>query len=170
MDLVMVGHSERRHGFGESNEMENRKVKKALEYGFTTLLCVGETLEEKQVGVSAEILRIQLKIGLHGVGRDKVSKIWIAYEPVWSIGVNGTPASADYAEEMHNVIRECLAEIFGEEGKEIPVLYGGSVNSENGSVLISQPDIDGLFTTRTAFQIEKFVKIIKDAIKERNSL
>ena len=104
------------------------------------------------------------------MGRDKVSKIWIAYEPVWSIGVNGTPASADYAEEMHNVIRECLAEIFGEEGKEIPVLYGGSVNSENGSVLISQPDIDGLFTTRTAFQIEKFVKIIKDAIKERNSL
>ena len=170
MDLVMVGHSERRHGFGESNEMENRKVKKALEYGFTTLLCVGETLEEKQVGVSAEILRIQLKIGLHGVGRDKVSKIWIAYEPVWSIGVNGTPASADYAEEMHNVIRECLAEIFGEDGKEIPVLYGGSVNSENGSVLISQPEIDGLFTTRTAFQIEKFVKIIKDAIKERNSL
>lgn len=170
MDLVMVGHSERRHGFGESDKMENRKVKKALEYGFTTLLCVGETLEEKEFGVSAEILRTQLKIGLHGVGGDKISKIWIAYEPVWSIGVNGTPASADYAEAMHKVIRECLTGIFGEKGKDIPILYGGSVNSENSSALISQPDIDGLFTTRTAFQIEKFIKIIKDAIKERNSL
>ncbi len=166
LDLVMVGHSERRHGFGESNEMENKKVKKALEYGFTTLLCVGETLEEKGVGVSAEILRTQLKIGLHGVDKDKISKIWIAYEPVWSIGASGIPASADYAEAMHKVIKECLTEIFGEKGKEIPVLYGGSVNSENGSVLISQPHIDGLFTTRTAFQIHKFVKIIKDAIRE----
>lgn len=170
LDLVMVGHSERRHGFGESSEMENRKIKKALEYGFTALLCVGETLKEKEFGVSAEILRTQLKIGLHGVGEDNVSKIWIAYEPVWSIGVSGTPASADYAEAMHKVIKECLAEIFGKKGKEIPVLYGGSVNSENGGILISQPHIDGLFTTRTAFQIEKFVKIIKDAIKERNSL
>ena len=126
----------------------------------------GETLEEKGVGVSAEILRTQLKIGLHGVDKDKISKIWIAYEPVWSIGASGIPASADYAEAMHKVIKECLTEIFGEKGKEIPVLYGGSVNSENGSVLISQPHIDGLFTTRTAFQIHKFVKIIKDAIRE----
>lgn len=166
LDLVMVGHSERRHGFGESNETENRKVKKALEYGFTTLLCVGETLEEKEFGVSGEILRTQLKIGLNKVEKDQISKIWIAYEPVWSIGVNGTPASADYAEEMHRVIKDCLAELFGEEGREIPVLYGGSVNSENSSTLISQPHIDGLFTTRTAFQIDKFVKIIEDAARE----
>ncbi len=166
LDLVMIGHSERRHGFGESNEMENKKVRKALEYGFTTLLCVGETLEEKNFGISAETLRAQLKVGFYGVPKEQVSKIWVAYEPVWSIGVNGTPAPVDYAEAMHKVIKDCLVEIFGEEGAEIPVLYGGSVNPDNGNSLIKQPDIDGLFTTRTAFQIDKFVNIIKHAMDE----
>lgn len=164
LDLVMIGHSERRHGFGESDYTENKKVLKALASGFTTLLCVGETAQEKEFGISAEVLRTQLKVGLHGVSPEYVGKIWIAYEPVWSIGVNGTPAPVEYAEEMHHVIKDCLAELFGEKGREIPALYGGSVNPQNSNALIVQPDIDGLFTTRTAFQVESFAKLIDDAI------
>lgn len=164
LDLVMVGHSERRHGFGESDYTENKKVKKALDCGFTALLCVGETAQEKEFGISAEVLRTQLKVGLHGVAKEQIDRVWIAYEPVWSIGVNGTPAPVDYAEEMHKVIKDCLEEMFGKEGREIPALYGGSVNPDNSNALIVQPDIDGLFTTRTAFQVDKFTKLIKDAI------
>lgn len=166
LDLVMVGHSERRHGFGESNETENKKVKKALEYGFTTLLAVGETKEEKNFGVGVEVLRTQLKTGLHDISpKDAAEKIWIAYEPVWSIGTGGTPAPVEYAREMHHEIRSCLVELFGAEGNEIPILYGGSVNAQNGSALITQPDINGLFTTRTAFQVDTFAKLIRDAVE-----
>ena len=131
LDLVMIGHSERRHVFGETDVEENKKVKAALDHGFTALLCIGETGEEKEFGISPEVLRTQLKIGFHGVPVSQVPKIWVAYEPVWSIGVNGTPATADYAEEMHKVIKACLREIFGEAGDDIPVLYGGSVNPGN---------------------------------------
>ena len=146
LDLVMIGHSERRHVFGETDVEENKKVKAALNHGFTTLLCIGETAEEKNFGISAE-----------------VPNIWVAYEPVWSIGVNGTPASADYAEEMHKVIKGCLEEIFGDAAKDIPVLYGGSVNPGNANELIVQPSIDGLFTGRAAWQADKFDKLIRDA-------
>jgi triosephosphate isomerase len=163
LELVMIGHSERRHVFGETDAAENRKVKAALNHGFTALLCIGETGEEKDYGISAEVLRTQLKVGFHDVPVDQTGKIWVAYEPVWSIGVNGTPASADYAEEMHKVIKGCLSEIFGEAGKEIPVLYGGSVNPSNANELIVQPSIDGLFTGRAAWQADKFDKLIRDA-------
>ncbi|MGN0412662.1 MAG: triose-phosphate isomerase [Lachnospiraceae bacterium] len=168
LDLVMVGHSERRHTFGEDDYTENKKVLKGLEHGFTVLLAVGETAQEKEYGISKEVLRTQLKIGLHGVNKDQINKIWIAYEPVWSIGVNGIPAPVEYAEKMHKTIKDCLVELFGDEGCEIPVLYGGSVNPDNSNALIVQPDIDGLFTTRTAFQVEKFAKLISDAIEACN--
>ena len=165
IDLVMAGHSERRHEFNESSEMENRKIKKALSFGFTALLCIGETAQEKKYGISAEILRTQLKIGLYGVTPEEIQRLWIAYEPVWSIGVHGTPAPVEYAEEMHAVIKNCLEELYGPEGRKVPVLYGGSVNPGNSNDLILQPDIDGLFTTRTAFQVDAFAKLIKDAIQ-----
>lgn len=162
LDLVMIGHSERRHVFGETDDKENLKVKSALNHGFTTLLCIGETAEEKQYGISAEVLCAQLKIGFHDVSAENVSKIWVAYEPVWSIGVNGTPASAEYAEEMHQVIKKCLTEIFGDESKQIPVLYGGSVNSGNANELIVQDSIDGLFIGRSAWQADAFDKLIRE--------
>ena len=139
------------------------KVKAALNHGFTTLLCIGETAEEKDFGISAEVLRTQLKIGFHDVPVSQVPNIWVAYEPVWSIGVNGTPASADYAEKMHKVIKACLREIFGDVADEIPVLYGGSVNPGNANELIVQPSIDGLFTGRAAWQADNFDKLIRDA-------
>lgn len=163
LDLVMIGHSERRHIFGETDPEENKKVKAALSHGFTTLLCIGETADEKNFGISPEVLRTQLKIGFHDVPVSQVPNIWVAYEPVWSIGVNGTPASADYAEEMHKVIKSCLHEIFGEASETIPVLYGGSVNPGNANELIVQPSIDGLFTGRAAWQADKFNKLIRDA-------
>lgn len=161
IDLVMIGHSERRHVFGESDFIENRKVKTSLEHGFTTLLCIGETQEEKEYGISDEVLRTQLKIGLHGVTDEKIGKIWVAYEPVWSIGVNGTPASAEYAEEKHKVIKAVLQEIFKGKAGEIPVLYGGSVNQDNAEQLIVQPSIDGLFTGRAAWQADAFDRLIR---------
>lgn len=164
IDLVMVGHSERRHVFAESDFMENRKVKTSLEHGFTTLLCIGETQEEKEYDISNEVLRTQLKIGLHGVTDEKVGKIWVAYEPVWSIGVNGTPAGAEYAEEKHKVIKAVLQEMFKEKAGEIPVLYGGSVNQDNAEQLIVQPSIDGLFTGRAAWQADAFDRLIRRAM------
>ena len=169
LDLVMIGHSERRHVFGESDVEENKKVKAALSHGFKTLLCIGETAEQKEYGISAETLRSQLKIGFYGVSPEECKNIWVAYEPVWSIGVNGTPATADYAERMHKEIKNCLVELFGEEGREIPALYGGSVNPGNAEELIVQPSIDGLFVGRAAWQADKFNDLIHMAKKKYES-
>ncbi|GEM_PF-6586933 len=134
-------------------------------YGFTALLCIGETKEQKDYGISAEVLRAKLKIGLHDIPMDRTDKIWIAYEPVWSIGVNVTPASPEYAESMHKIIRETLTELFREKASQIPVLYGGSVNSQNADSLIVQPSIDGLFTGRAAWDADKFDIVIRNAVK-----
>lgn len=169
MDLVMVGHSERRHVFRETDEEENLKVKCALDHGMRALLCIGETMEQKQYGISPEILRMQMKIGLHGIDPGFADRIWVAYEPVWSIGVNGIPASADYAGQMHEVMKECLHEIFGSAGDQIPCLYGGSVNPSNAEELIVQDSIDGLFVGRSAWQADRFDTLIRDALKAARS-
>ncbi len=165
LDLVMIGHSERRHVFGETDTEENKKVRSALKHGFIALLCIGETLEEKNFGISEEALRMQLKIGLHGVPASQLPRLWIAYEPVWAIGVNGVPATAEYAEAMHGVIKKCMKELYGNESKKVPVLYGGSVNPENADELIVQPSIDGLFTGRSAWNADAFDKLIRNALK-----
>lgn len=165
IQLAMIGHSERRHIFGENNFQENLKVQCALNHGMTALLCVGETLEEKNYGISDEVLRTQLKIGLHQINTAMLSKLWIAYEPVWAIGVNGIPATTEYAEEKHITIKKCLEELFQEKGRDIPVLYGGSVNPENANELIIQPSIDGLFTGRSAWDANAFNQLIRNAKK-----
>ena len=165
LDLVMIGHSERRHVFGESDVEENKKVKAALSHGFKTLLCIGETAEQKEYGISAETLRSHLKIGIYCLSHEECKKISVPYEPVWSSGVNRTPASADYAEAMHKEIKTALYEIFGEKSEEIPVLYGGSVNPGNAESLIVQPSIDGLFVGRAAWDADKFDTLIRDAMK-----
>lgn len=162
--LVMIGHSERRHLFGETDIQENKKVLCALQHGFQTLLCIGETAEDKEYGVSAETLRTQLKIGFNNVKASQLSHIWVAYEPVWSIGVNGTPATADYAEQMHQVIKICLKEIFGNAAEQIPVLYGGSVNPLNAEELIVQPSVDGLYVGRSGWKADEFEQLIRKAM------
>lgn len=163
--LVMAGHSERRHILGETDEQENKKVKCALEHNFTALLCIGETETEKAYGISDEVLRKQLKIGLKGIDPQQTKKLWIAYEPVWAIGVNGKPASKEYAMEKHRVIKETLAKLFGREaGMRIPVLYGGSVNLQNAEELIKCAGIDGLFIGRSAWDAKNFYEIIKKVL------
>ena len=161
LDLVMIGHSERRHTFRETDYEENLKVLSALSHGFTALLCIGETEQEKEFGVSEEVLRSQIKIGLHGVTAEQLSKVWIAYEPVWSIGVNGTPATPEYAAHMHKMMRETMISLFGEAGAEVPLLYGGSVNPGNAESLIVLPNVDGLFVGRAAWNAEAFNTLIR---------
>lgn len=167
--IAMIGHSERRHIFRENDLEENLKIRCSLRHGFTTLLCIGETEEEKEKNISDEVLKEQLKIGLYKVAKEQAHGLWIAYEPVWAIGVNGKPASKQYASEKHKVIKQTLNEIFGEElGEKIPVLYGGSVNNENAEELISMEGIDGLFIGRSAWDADNFNKIIRKVMKIRN--
>lgn len=162
VEIVEIGHSERRHVLGETDEMENKKVLCALENGFRPLLCIGETAEQKRDGIADEILRIQLKRGLRGVSAAQAAeRLLIAYEPVWAIGAGGTPATREYAGEKHGVIHAALCELFGAEcGGQIPVLYGGSVNAENAVGLAKTPGIDGLFIGRSAWVAKSFYGII----------
>jgi len=164
-EIVQIGHAERRNIFKETDTEENKKVLCALKHGFTPLLCIGERREEKEKKIADEILRIQLKIGLNQVTPEQSKRVLIAYEPVWAIGVEGTPASKEYADERHKVIKQTLMELFGHNiGKDIPVLYGGSVNNQNAPELISMPHIDGLFIGRSAWDAENFNKIIRQVL------
>jgi triosephosphate isomerase len=130
----------------------------------TPLLCIGETLEQKEYGTSEEVLRTQIKIGLHGVCREDVSRIWLAYEPVWAIGVNGIPATREYASANHLLIKRTLQELFGEAGEAVPVLYGGSVHRDNADAYIEMPGIDGLFIGRAAWDADRFNDIIRSVL------
>lgn len=165
VDLVMVGHSERRHIFDESDEEINKKVLSAIEHGFTALMCIGETQDDKIGGTSDETLRLQLKRGLQNVTKVQAPNLWIAYEPVWAIGESGKPASETYANTKHKVIKQCLNELFGESiGRQIPILYGGSVNNLNAPELAKMDNIDGLFIGRSAWNAKNFNQIIRHVL------
>ncbi|TAH74809.1 MAG: triose-phosphate isomerase [Anaerolineaceae bacterium] len=165
INIIEIGHSERRHIMGETDEIEKKKVSAALRHGFTPLLCIGETLEQKNYKISDEILKIQLKVGLNEVTEQEAKSIWIAYEPVWAIGVNGIPADEGYANEKHGIIKDTLIAMFGKDiGSDIPVLYGGSVNPQNAEPLIKEENIDGLFIGRSAWQADNFYKIIQSVL------
>ena len=166
VNLIELGHSERRHVLGETDEMVNRKVLCALRHGMTALLCIGETGEEKERGLSDEVLHTQLKAGLYTAQLQDADQLWVAYEPVWAIGESGVPATREYAEERHSTIRRTLVELFGEElGGAIPILYGGSVNPQNAAGLIRMDHIDGLFIGRSAWDAQKFNAIIRDVLR-----
>jgi L-erythrulose 1-phosphate isomerase len=157
VDLVLLGHAERRRYFHETDIELNRKVLAALAAGLRVLLAVGETAEERAFRVSAETVLRQLRIGLHGVPPEHLGKIQIAYEPVWSIGAGGTPASPEDVEPIAKVIRSGCADLFAAPGGEIPILYGGSVNPSNAGTFTALPDIDGLFVGRAAWTVEGFI-------------
>jgi len=140
---VIVGHSERRDYFKEDDALLNKKVKKALEAGLTPILCCGETLEQREMGVTMDWIRLQIKSDLTGVTADQVKGMVIAYEPIWAIGT-GKTATTEQAEEVCKGIRDCIAEIYDEATAEaVRIQYGGSVNAGNAAELFAQPDIDG---------------------------
>ena len=168
VDLVMIGHSERRHVLLETDEMERRKVACALRHGITPLLCIGETGAQKDMGISDEVLASQVKIALHGLTAEQAAMVRIAYEPVWAIGVGGVPATAEYAALRHEHIRATLRELYGETtAARIPLLYGGSVNRDNAVELSRMPEIDGLFIGRSAWDADNFNWIIRAVLAER---
>jgi triosephosphate isomerase len=161
IDIVEIGHSERRQWFGETDFTVNKKVLAGLRHNLITLICIGETMQDKTLGINVERLRQQVKIALHGVSEDRLHNVWIAYEPVWAIGESGTPATPEYASSMHGVLRQVLKELYPKEAASIPLLYGGSVNSSNAKALIVQPEIDGLFIGRAAWDAASFNSLIR---------
>lgn len=165
-DLVLIGHSERRHQFFETDEMERKKVRCALDHELTALLCIGETEEEKDAGKADEVLCSQLQLGFADVGQQETAMLWVAYEPVWAIGTTGKPISFGYADEKLHVIREALCSLFGESGADIPIFYGGSVNSQNACELSKCRDINGLFIGRSAWDADQFNMLIREVIAE----
>jgi len=161
IDIIELGHSERRQYYNETDFTVNKKVIAALKYEFTPLICVGEKLEDKEYGISKEVLAKQVKLALDGVLKNQVSKIWIAYEPVWAIGEQGIPAEPGYIGEIHTYIRNVLKELYGEKsGNIVPILYGGSVNIDNCVDFIKQPNVDGLFIGRSAWDAKSFHNIM----------
>lgn len=140
---VIIGHSERREYFGESDETVNKKVLKAFEHGITPIVCCGETLEQREQGVTIDFIRQQIKIAFLDVTADQAKKAVIAYEPIWAIGT-GKVASSAQAQEVCKAIRQCIAEIYDDAtANEIRIQYGGSVSADSAAELFSQDDIDG---------------------------
>ena len=140
---VIIGHSERREYFKEDDAFLNKKVLKALEHGLIPILCCGESLEQRESGVTLDWIRLQIKSDLQGVTAEQAAGIVIAYEPIWAIGT-GKTATSDQAEEVCKAIRDCIAEIYDtDSGEKIRIQYGGSMNAGNCKELLAKPDIDG---------------------------
>ncbi len=156
--MVELGHSERRANFGETDETVALKVATALRHGLTPLICIGETAAEKADGRADEVLDHQVRMALSSVPADyRQSTVLLVYEPVWSIGEGGTPATAAYAGERHAAIARVAQETLG---RPVPCLYGGSVNAGNCRDYVDQPGIDGLFIGRSAWQADGYLKIV----------
>jgi triosephosphate isomerase len=163
VDLVLVGHSERRHVFGENDELLNRKIRRALEFGLQPVLCVGETLQERDNGSTMDRIGTQLMSGLAGIEPRSAQQVIVAYEPVWAIGT-GRTATPEQAQEVHAAIRAMLREMLP-EAESVRILYGGSVKPENSGDLLSQPDIDGALVGGASLRVEPFSAIIRSAIR-----
>lgn len=158
LDLVELGHSERRAHFGETNETVGLKTATAIRHGLIPLICIGETLAERQAGHADAVLKAQVCGALGRLtGDHKTAPILLAYEPVWAIGADGRPASSGYAEARHKEIGQIAFDMLG---RRVPCLYGGSVNPANCQDLIQCPHIDGLFIGRAAWSVEGYLDIL----------
>ena len=158
---VIIGHSERRQFFGETNQSVNRKVKAALKFSLTSIMCVGERLEERERGVTEGVVREHITRGLEGLSREEVLKMVIAYEPLWAIGT-GKTATPDQAQEVHSFIRGLLGELYDEViASQVRIQYGGSVKPDNISDLMRQEDIDGALVGGASLDATSFAQIIK---------
>ena len=157
---VLIGHSERRQYFGETDETVNRRVQAALAGGLAPVVCIGETLEEREAERTFDVLSRQLTQGLAGLDEAGAARLIVAYEPVWAIGT-GKTATAEIAQEAHAFIRKTLAETFNKAlANSIRILYGGSVKPENASELMAQPDIDGALVGGASLKPDVFFGII----------
>ncbi|MRR06838.1 MAG: triose-phosphate isomerase [Deltaproteobacteria bacterium] len=157
---VIIGHSERRQYFGETDETVNRKIKAAVSLGLTVLFCIGEMLSEREADKTFDVLRSQVEKGLTGLTPNELAKIVIAYEPVWAIGT-GKTATDEQAQEAHAFIRKVVVERYGREVADtIRILYGGSVKPENIKGLMTQPDIDGALVGGASLKADSFGAII----------
>lgn len=158
---VIIGHSERRAHFGETNETVNKKLKSALKHGLLPIMCVGEKLEEREAGSAFDVVKDHVENGLSGVGEKEILNIVLAYEPVWAIGT-GKNATPDEAEEVHKFIRGLLSKKYGKEISEsLRIQYGGSVKPDNIESLITQKDIDGALIGGASLKSESFAEIVK---------
>lgn len=158
---VIIGHSERRQYFHETDENVNRKVKAVLNHGLTPIMCVGETLEEREAGVTKKVVRTQTAAGMAGLAPEQAAGMVIAYEPVWAIGT-GRTASDEDAREVIAYIRSIVQEMFGAEAAgKVRILYGGSVKPENTAGLMSQTDIDGALVGGASLEVGSFAEIIR---------
>lgn len=158
---VLVGHSERRHVIGETDELINKKLTAAINGGLFPILCVGELLEEREAGKTDEVVVNQLKKGLAGICEERVQAVTIAYEPVWAIGT-GKTATSDQAQEVHAMIRKLLAEMYNENiAQELRIQYGGSAKPSNTAELMACPDVDGLLVGGASLKVEDFSAMIK---------
>ena len=158
---VILGHSERRHIFHEPDELINKKVVAALHHRMTPILCVGETQHEHDSGRALDVVLRQLQRGLEGVGDDHVTRVVIAYEPVWAIGT-GRTATPEQAESVHGAIRGAILERYGRQRADaIRIIYGGSVNDENVDSLVCKPDIDGALVGGASLKADSFARIVR---------
>ena len=143
VEYVIIGHSERRDYFKEDDVLLNKKVKKAIEAGITPILCCGETLEQREMGIAVDFIRLQIKSDLKDVAAADVANLVIAYEPIWAIGT-GKTATSDQAEEICKAVRDCIREMYDDATAEkVRIQYGGSVNAGNAAELFTKPNIDG---------------------------
>jgi len=163
---VIIGHSERRQYFGETDEGVNRKINRALYHNLIPIFCVGETLRQREEEATFKVVRAQVEKGLDGLSEGAAGSVIIAYEPVWAIGTGKTATPAQ-AEEVHGFIRAILRESYGRDVSEaVRILYGGSVTPENIRSLMKEPDIDGALVGGASLQVDSFVKIMTGSLQE----
>ena len=162
VEYVIIGHSERREYFGETNETVNRKAHAAFKYGLKPIICVGESLLQRDEGVTAEHVRYQVKVALKDLSAEQVETLILAYEPIWAIGT-GRTATTEQAQEVCKIIRDTVGELYGSETAEkVRIQYGGSVNAETAEGLFRMPDIDGGLVGGASLKVKDFTIIAGD--------
>lgn len=165
VEYVVIGHSERRQYFGETDVTVNKRVKAALTAGLNVILCVGEMLEDRELGITDELVAMQTKIALNGVSKDELKKVIIAYEPVWAIGT-GKTATAEQANEVCAMIRSTVAKLYDKAAADaLTIQYGGSMNAKNADELLAQPDVDGGLIGGASLKAPDFSIIVNAASK-----
>ena len=165
VEYVVIGHSERRQYFGETDKTVNQRVRAALDAGLKVILCVGELLEQREQGITEEVCGMQTKVALCGVSKEELSHIIIAYEPVWAIGT-GKTATAEQADEVNGFIRSVVAGLYGEDAAQaLTIQYGGYMNAKNAEELLSKEHVDGGLIGGASLKAEDFSIIVKAASK-----